>query len=31
MGHLDGAGGQIDPDDNLRVTAACEAILKNRK
>ena len=27
MGHLDGAGGQIDPDDNLRVAAACEAVL----
>ncbi len=30
-GHLDGAGGQIDPNDNLRVTATCEAVLKNRK
>ena len=28
-GYLDGAGGQIDPDDNLRVTAACEAVLGN--
>ncbi len=28
-GHLDGAGGQIDPDDNLRVAAACEAVLGN--
>ena len=28
-GHLDGAGGQIEPDDNLRVTAACEAVLGN--
>ena len=29
MGNLDGAGGQIDPNDNLRVTAACEAVLGN--
>ena len=28
-GYLDGAGGQIDPDDNLRVAAACEAVLGN--
>ena len=28
-GYLDGAGGQIDPNDNLRVTAACEAVLGN--
>lgn len=27
MGWLDGAGGQIDPNDNLRVTAACQAVL----
>ncbi len=27
MGFLDGAGGQIDPEDPLRVTAACQAAL----
>lgn len=27
MGQLDGAGGQIDPNDNLHVTAACQAAL----
>ena len=27
MGWLDGAGGQIDPNDNLRVTVACQAVL----
>ena len=28
-GHLDGAGGQIDPNDSLRVAATCEAVLGN--
>lgn len=27
MGWLDGAGGQIDPNDPLRVTTACQAVL----
>lgn len=27
MGQLDGFGGEIDPNDGLRVTAACEAVL----
>ena len=27
MGQLDGAGGQIDPNNGLRVTAACQAVL----
>lgn len=27
MGRLDGFGGEIDPNDGLRVTAACEAVL----
>ena len=27
MGWLDGAGGQIDPNDGLRVTTACQAVL----
>ena len=27
MGHLDGAGGQIDPNDTSQVTAACQAVL----
>lgn len=29
MGQLDGAGGEIDPDDETRVAAACEAVLDN--
>ena len=29
MGHLDGAGGQIDPNNNLQTTAACQTILNN--
>ncbi len=29
MGWLDGAGGQIDPNDGPRVTAACQAVLGN--
>lgn len=27
MGNLDGAGGQIDPNDPLKITAACQAVL----
>ena len=27
MGRLDGFGGEIDPNDGVRVTAACEAVL----
>ena len=29
MGHLDGAGGEIDPNDGLHVTASCNAVLNN--
>ena len=29
MGYLDGAGGDIDPDDGPRVAAACQAVLSD--
>ena len=29
MGYLDGAGGEIDPNDGLHVTASCNAVLNN--
>ncbi len=31
MGHLDGAGGDIDADDGARVAAACQVVLAGRQ